>query len=86
MVDSGLDKSHEHLYKSKSTFLSTCIIHMSDLSLLFVFFSHSHRGCLCGEDVPSESLPEEPTTEEQWADDRCRVRHQERNDEGWRHG
>ena len=51
MVDSGLDKSHEHLYKSKSTF--TCLI--------FEFYSHTHRGCLSGEDLPTESLSEEST-------------------------
>ena len=50
MVDSGLDKSHEHLYKSKSTFFL--------VSFLF-FYSHTHRGCLSGKDLPTKSIPEE---------------------------
>ena len=80
MVDSSMDKSHEHLYKSKITLFSYC-----ELRFWFfdVLYSHSHWRCLCWENMFTEPLSEESTAKDSRSNHWRGVCHQKCKHERW---
>ena len=80
MVDSSMDKSHEHLYKSKITLFSYC-----ELRFWFfdVLYSHSHWRCLCWKNMFTEPISEESVAEDSRSYHWCGVRHQKCKHERW---
>ena len=77
-----VDKSSEHLYKSKLNFR---ILEEQNLTRS-VLASHSDWGRICWQDMSAEPLPEEPAAEDAGPNDWRRVRDEERDDEGRRDG
>ena len=75
-----VDKSSEHLYKSKLQIIATEYRYLTRSEL----FSHSDWGRIRWENMSAKPLPQELATEDAGTNNRRRVRHQERHDERWR--
>ena len=75
-----VDKSSEHLYKSKLKIIATECRYLTRSEL----FSHSDWGRIRWENMSAKPLPEEPATEDAGTNNRRGVRHEERHDERWR--
>ena len=78
MVDSGMDKSHEHLYKSKFS-----SIHLLRFLFFDFLFSHSHWRCLCWENMFTEPLSEESIAKDSRSNHWCGVCNKKCKHERW---